>query len=212
MLKIYIADCTPLQEQVLFEKKMILAGEERRRRILSFQSKADQRRALAATLLLRAALETEGISYENSSFSKRANGKPCLCGGELYFNLSHAGERAMCVVADCEVGADIESLARFEGLDQRAQRIARRCLTQEEQKWLENAKNFSEELIRLWTKKESYVKLTGEGLSCDFSTVDTLHQAFYVQRGLAGGYCATVCTWEACDRAVWMDSVMSIYE
>lgn len=212
MLKVYVADCRPLEEQVLFDRKIALAGDERRMRILSFRSKADQRRALAATLLLREALTAEGISYEYSHFSTKENGKPCLCGEELYFSLSHAGERAMCAVADHEVGADIESFARFKGKEERTERIAKRCLTERERALLEVSDNFSEGLIRLWTKKESYVKLTGEGLARDFSTIDTLNQAFYEQRDLAGGYCATVCLREKFSQAVWMDNVMVIYE
>lgn len=118
----------------------------------------------------------------------------------------------MCVVADHEVGADIESYARFKGKEERTERIAKRCLTERERALLEASDNFPGELIRLWTKKESYVKLTGEGLAYDFSTIDTLNQAFYEQRDLSGGYCATICLRESCGRAVWMDSVMSIYD
>ena len=98
MLKVYIADCTPFAEPDVFRRGLALVKEERKDRILSFRSHADRQRSLSATLLLRLALEKEGISYADSCFRIEANGKPQLCDQGLYFSLSHSGDRALCAL------------------------------------------------------------------------------------------------------------------
>ena len=212
MLKVYIADCTPFAEPDVFRRGLALVKEERKDRILSFRSHADRQRSLSATLLLRLALEKEGISYADSCFRIEANGKPQLCDQGLYFSLSHSGDRALCALADCEVGADIELLSRFGKDENKARQVARRCLTADEMVQLEASDDFCENLIRMWTKKESYVKLTGEGLACDFTSVDTIRRGFYEQRSLSGGYCATVCTRKSCSGILWFEGTKFIYE
>ena len=70
-----------------------------------------------------------------------------------FFSLSHAGPYGLCAWAEQPVGADIESEMRD------LTRIARRVKAPAEQE---------EDLNRIWCMKESYVKLTGEGLSHPF--------------------------------------------
>lgn len=205
MLKIYVTDCTFLKSKMQWQQMERLASEERRERILSFHSMDDRRRSLAASLLLRIALLEEHISYEETCFSKGRHGKPLLTNSSLYFNVSHAGERAMCALADREVGADVESLFRFEKRKKGPEHIAGKCLNPKELAILEGSDRYEEELIRVWTKKESYVKMTGEGLSRDFTTVDTTVENCYEQRILPGGYCATVCTREFCGPGIWQE-------
>jgi len=53
-------------------------------------------------------------------------------------------------------------------------------------------------------KKESCSKLTGEGLSADFSRIDTVHGAFYQERELPGGYYVSVCTQQRMESASWV--------
>ena len=63
MLKIYTADCTFLKDPDEWERRVKLVSPSRRDRIISFRSQEDRCRSLAASLLLRAALREEGISY-----------------------------------------------------------------------------------------------------------------------------------------------------
>lgn len=205
MLNIYIADSTFLKEQKVWEKSIQLVSDDRREQILSFHSMEDRCRSLTASLLLRLALGKEAVSYEAAVFSKGEHGKPMLEHANLHFNLSHAGTWAMCALADREVGADIECLFRFDGKKKRMAGIARKCLTMKERAFLEKSDHCEEDLIRIWTKKESFVKMTGEGLSRDLSTVDTMQGICYEQRTLPDGYCATVCTESFCGPGIWQE-------
>lgn len=98
----------------------------------------------------------------------RPHGKPELdpacapLAGELRFNLSHSGERALIVLSRVEVGADVERLKK-----RRTDDIARRFFTPGEQERLFalGPAQREEAFFRLWTCKEAFLKVTGEGLS-----------------------------------------------
>jgi 4'-phosphopantetheinyl transferase len=195
MLKYYQMNIAPLRDEAVFWKKIRLVRPGRREKILACHAQDDRCRSLAAGLLLIEALRQEGISYADASFSYGKNGKPFLRDGGIHFSLSHAGELAFCALSDCEVGADIEQLSRFDGKEAggRMERIARRILNEEEwQLWDQDPSG--EALVLLWTEKESYVKYTGEGRSRDFSSVDTLHGAEFSHPEVPEGYVCSVCT------------------
>ena len=78
----------------------------------------------------------------------------------LFLSLSHGGGMAVLAVGDRPVGCDVEKFSRVrEG-------VLRRFL-KEERALVEEAGKEAREgaFYRIWTGKESYLKLTGEGLS-----------------------------------------------
>ncbi len=195
MVKLYYAKITKLYDEKCFEEKIRQIKEKRQVRILEHCQKKDRCRSLAASLLLKKALEEEGICYEETCFTKEQGGKPKLLQNGLFFNLAHAQEMAVCVISDQQVGVDVERRDRLEGKEQsRKLQIAKKILTPEEWKLWEKAGCQTEELISVWTKKESYVKMTGKGLTENLTTVDTLSNAFYQQILVDDGYVISVCT------------------
>lgn len=91
------------------------------------------------------------------------NGKPYLQDHPFYFNLSHSGEYVFCAISDREVGVDIQ---QYRPVDE--SRLARRFFSVEEQKALTRCLDSEERrklFYRLWTRKEAYGKLTGEGIT-----------------------------------------------
>lgn len=195
MVKLYYAKITKLYDEKCFEEKIKQVKENRQVRILEYCQKKDRCRSLAASLLLKKALEEEGVCYEAACFTKEPGGKPKLLQNGLFFNLAHAQELAVCVISDQQVGVDVERRDRLEGKEQsRKLQIAKKILTPEEWKLWEKAGCQIEELISVWTKKESYVKMTGKGLTENLTTVDTLSNAFYQQILVDDGYVISVCT------------------
>lgn len=90
-------------------------------------------------------------------------GKPYLRDHPFYFNLSHSGSYVVCALSRHEVGVDIQQYKRTD-----IDRLAERFFSTEEKKALKACHDRKElELLfyRLWTRKEAYGKLTGEGIA-----------------------------------------------
>ena len=196
MVKLYYAKITNLYDEKCFEEKIKQVKEKRQVRIFEYCQKKDRCRSLAASLLLKMALEREGICYDEVCFAQKAGGKPyLLLQSGLFFSLAHAQEMAVCVIADQEVGVDVERKDRLTGKkEEQKLKIAKKMLTPEEWKQWKKEEYRTETLISIWTKKESYVKMTGRGLTEKLMTIDTLSNAFYQQMLLDDMYILSVCT------------------
>ncbi|MDD6482573.1 MAG: 4'-phosphopantetheinyl transferase superfamily protein [Lachnospiraceae bacterium] len=209
MLKVYYTDIDPLRKAGTFSKKLALVNEMRSDKILAYQNTDDQCRGLAAGLLLRLALEKEGIDYEKAEFAKEAYGKPYILDSPLCFNLAHAGRYAVCAVSNYKVGVDIESMKRFDGNEERMQKLSQRILTTEEKARWEIDESGSH-MVRIWSRKESYAKMTGKGLMCDFSEINTISGTYYHERFMNEYYMA-VCTNVPTDEIEWIGSHEELY-
>jgi 4'-phosphopantetheinyl transferase len=111
-------------------------------------------------LLLGQALEVAPASV---TFTKGLHGKPRVAAETpLEFNLAHAGEMALIAICtDGAVGVDLEALDR-PGM--RYEEIAAVAFTAPENAFIEASRDATA-WWRHWTRKEAYVKATGEGLS-----------------------------------------------
>lgn len=154
----YYCDVSALAEPGRFARGLdALPWSERQQRIRRLARAEDRRLSLGAGLLLAYALRQAGA--EDLTLSYSPQGKPCLARQQgVHFSLSHSGAAAVCAVADRPVGVDVERLRAVNGA------LAGRVLTAEEQAWLA-AQSDPAAFWTLWTRKESYLKLTGEGLS-----------------------------------------------
>ena len=127
-----------------------------RSRYESFALPQHQRRWGASRGTLREVLgEAVGAAPAEVEIRYGLHGKPYVPG--LRFNLSHSGARALIALSlDCEVGADIE----LPKPGRRTADIARRFFAPGEIARLDGG-----DFYRLWTCKEAFLKVTGEGLS-----------------------------------------------
>ena len=134
--------------------------------LLRYRRETDRRQCAAAWLLLERLLREEcGISRA-PEVAFLSHGKPyfpSLPG--LHFNLSHCAEAVACAVGDTSVGVDIEAVRPIE------RNVAQRVLNDEELLRVDRSEEPQVEFIRLWTLKESLLKLTGEGLTDDLPTL-----------------------------------------
>lgn len=98
-----------------------------------------------------------------TEYGYHENGKPYFTNFPWHFNLSHSEEYVFLVLSEQEVGVDIQQERSFYN-----ERILRRFFTKEEQE-LWKAHEIPEErekfFWRMWIRKESYGKLTGEGIA-----------------------------------------------
>jgi 4'-phosphopantetheinyl transferase len=141
-------------------------SEQRREQALKFRHEQGQRLCVLAYQLLKQGLKEEyGIS-ENPIFEYNEHGKPSIVGHpEIFFNLSHCKEAAVCVVSDHPVGIDVESIREYK------ESLVRYTMNDDEVREIESAADPASAFIRFWTMKEATMKLIGTGISNDMKTV-----------------------------------------
>ena len=141
-------------------------SEQRREQALKFKHELGKRLCVLAYQLLKQGLnEVYGIK-ENPVFEYNEHGKPMIVGHpEIFFNLSHCKEAAICVVSDQPVGVDVESVRSFN------ESLVRYTMNEAEVKEIESAEDQAIAFIRLWTMKESALKLIGTGISNELKQV-----------------------------------------
>jgi 4'-phosphopantetheinyl transferase len=90
------------------------------------------------------------------------HGRPAVSGGAPHFSLSHSGDLVMIAVAATAVGADVEEIPALSVADD----VARALHPRERDELAALAP--ADRIIafsRCWTRKEAYLKGTGEGLA-----------------------------------------------
>ncbi|MFY9779397.1 MAG: 4'-phosphopantetheinyl transferase superfamily protein [Candidatus Baltobacteraceae bacterium] len=143
-----------------------LLAEDERERAARLRFERDRRAFVLARGALRILLGAyAGEPPAEIAFAYGAAGKPRLASGApLDFNVSHSGGFALFAFArDCELGLDVEAVRPVERLDE----IAERFFCTEERQELRALSAAERELafFRCWTRKEAFIKATGEGLS-----------------------------------------------
>ena len=150
--------------------------EWRRRKCDAFRFEADRRRSVAAWMILRPMLTERGFDADALTVCENEFGKPVFDPAlGVHFCISHSGERVMAVVGDGPVGCDVEKIASFD------EAMALECLTDEELSRVKMAPSDSDrdrEFIRLWVRKEAYVKAVGRGFGIELKSVSALSGKF----------------------------------
>lgn len=158
-VELYLIHTDFLNEEPVFKNKLALVSEKRREKVLSYKTREDQKRSLAAGLLLEHVIGEKGYSGEQIAVGE--SGKLYLPEvDDFFFSLSHSGEYAACVISDVPVGVDIQQKRETRA------NIARRFFKYEEAEMIEKQPKEKQVdfFFRYWTGKESYLKLKGQGI------------------------------------------------
>jgi len=146
------------------------------RRASRFHFSHDRQRFVASRALLRMILagylatEPKALSFAYSKKEKPLLG-PAHGGSDITFNVSHSGGIALLAFTrQREIGVDVEQVRR----DFDVKPIARRFFSAREQEQLAAFPDEEkpEAFFRCWTRKEAYIKATGEGLSLPLQQFD----------------------------------------
>lgn len=176
MTKIHVSVVQVNQEYIEqhFDELVERLYPERKSRVLAFRRKEPAYVSVVAGLLLQELVEKQlGIRPDELVFEKNENGKPWIKDyPEFYFNISHAGDYVVLAYGDVPLGVDIEQIRGKENL-----RVARRCFTEREYAYVSGQKEVDDSLsaerfFYLWTMKESYLKLTGDGISVPLNSFE----------------------------------------
>ena len=218
MIHTYYADIRCLENETLFREKVKQLSPYRQQKIAILRNDRDRNRSLGAGLLLDHGLAVYGLQERSVEYDIGQWGKPALkYHPEICFSLSHSGDYAICTIGDRPVGNDIEHVreGRLKG--------ANRFFAEEELAWLYEAETEEERtgrMFRLWTMKESFLKVIGRGMSLSLKDFvirmdeesgrarvrHSFDAKYYYMReyGEIDGYCTAVCAQESGDMAYSM--------
>lgn len=127
--------------------------EERKDKIKRIRRIKERRQSLGAGLLLEyAKKQCSGLGISN-------------------YNLSHSGNVVICAASNRPVGCDLEIIIGKAPI-----KVARRYFCKGEIDYLDTLKGVeqNEEFYRLWTIKESYVKMHGKGLAMGLDSFEVI--------------------------------------
>lgn len=173
MVHLYAADIGNLPDPKENPALLHDISSSRRRKVLEYLQEDDRRRCLGAGILLARILPRYGESPGNITLGP--GGKPEA--EHVYFNLSHSGALVICAVGEKAVGCDIEKTGKEpEG-------VAEHFFHRNEVKYLQRFQGAErdEMFFRLWTLKESYIKMTGEGMYLPLRDFEILPGAKKIQ-------------------------------
>ena len=121
----------------------------------------------AHDLLWHAVAEEYPEMEDKLTMRRQEHGKPYFVekteqgdekNSEIYFNLSHSGSYAVCILGSTPMGIDVEGLRPYH------EKVAKRILHENEFQVLEASQWKDRDFIRFWTLKEAYGKYTGTGI------------------------------------------------
>lgn len=161
--KIYIADTTELEDEISYQRAYRMVTVERQKKADRFRSRKGKRLSVGVEFLLMQGLQAWGLKRSDVTFRYGARGKPYLAGEHgVFFNLSHSGDLVVCAISNREIGCDVQKL-----MDKK-KNVAEHFFAREEYETILNQpseRERQEMFFRLWTLKESFLKVTGEGMN-----------------------------------------------
>ena len=128
----------------------------------------------AAELAICAAMKNSGRPFAPPDYAYKESGQPTIQNGHI--SISHTEGYAACAISRQSVGIDVEHTF--------SKAAAKRILSPQEELLRESA-NEDELLSRVWTVKESFLKMTGEGIPGGMRTLELI---------AAGNGSSDVCT------------------
>lgn len=162
MLRLLYLNTAPLNDDGLYERFLSQASEERRKKAEAYRFRKDKNLSLGAAILLDTVFSEYGLREKDAVYGFGENGKPFAENlPELRFSISHSGEWVIASFSGSETGCDIEEIKKSD------LRLAQRFFHSSEYELLAAAPESERDILfcRLWTLKESFIKMSGKGLA-----------------------------------------------
>lgn len=136
----------------------------------------------AGEVLVKMALaDYTNNKYDNPIIKRGEYGKPFFENIPVCFSISHSGEIWVCLMSDFNVGVDIQIYKNV-----RYEKLAQRFFTKNEAEYIK--KQGTKSFFEVWTKKEAFVKYTGNGFAnqgfSNFSVINCNEGEYFVKTNL----------------------------
>ena len=160
---LYVFDKFELITEESLQEMILDMPIERQEKAKKYKMIADKKACAMAYYLLCQGLKEE-YGIENVEFYYNEYGKPYLKNNDnIFFNISHTKHIVACVIADTEVGVDVEELREYTPA------IVDKICNEKEKLNIKEPKDF----IKYWTIKEAVCKCDGTGIAnFDLKNID----------------------------------------
>ena len=134
--------------------------------------------SIGAELVLNYAIRNQVGAKAPLKWDTDENGKLYLVDyTDLYVNLSHSGDFAVCAVNDTPVGVDIQYCRECDI------KIAERFFSACETEFVNNSADKNNAFFKIWTRKESFVKAIGKGITIPLNSFSVLDDTIEYEGG-----------------------------
>ena len=188
MIKIYITDVSDLSIDTEILKTL---PDIRVDKINKLQNNKEKVLSYGASLLINKYV----LNGDKSAYFVDSNGKPYSTTG-LEFNLSHSDNMIILAVSENKIGCDIQKFS-----ERNFERMAKFVFHKNEVVLLKFADNKADTFLKLWTKKEAFLKLIGTGFTKNATDIDLSKdkytensKEYYFFHWKADDYYISICT------------------
>jgi 4'-phosphopantetheinyl transferase len=205
-----------------FDVAPSMVSQDESDRALKYHFERDRKIYLTGHVFIRKVLSFyTGLQPKSLDLSPVVNTKPVLLNAPfpIHFNISHCGKHIMVAVCfDSEVGIDVEEMIDDFDTDGFSENNYHPNEIAEMSRMAGDSQD--EYFYTIWTRKEAWLKLTGEGMNdrlraIDFSGgnvspvgVDWNRDLFMVSWRESGNYVATLASSHDTSQIKWYDSNM----
>ena len=193
MITLYFMEIDDKEDSLIMQEFLPLISPEKQQSIGRMRFAMDKKLHVYSEVLLRA-LACEALSVRNQDIQFAVNnfGKPYLLNApSFYFNISHTRSAFVAAVGDSPLGVDIEKINKADP------DVAGKVFTDDEYAYVFSSDDSRDiRFNEVWTKKESYVKWTGEGWFSDPLKLDVLSEPIAFQTATLNirGYVVSICS------------------
>ena len=192
MIQVFLLDIECLKDR--YDYLFLKMPLQRQNKIKSYSFSDDKLRSLGAGILIDYGLNLNNLSRNQINITYNEFGKPYIEGKKLYFNISHSNQFVVCAFSNEDIGIDLQKICKVS-----ASFVNKICTKKEINQILDDRDS---QIIRLWTFKESYLKLTGKGITRDFNKIEIdlknkhfyNHPEVFFHEYLLEGYFLTICS------------------
>lgn len=192
MITLYFMEIDDKEDSLILQEFLPLISPEKQQSISRMRFVIDKKLRVYSEVLLRT-LACKALSVRNQDLQFAANefGKPYLLNApDFHFNISHTRSAFVAAVGDSPLGVDIEKMNKADP------DVAAKVFTADEYAYVFSRDDTKDiRFNEVWTKKESYVKWTGEGWSSDPLKIDVLCEPIASQTATLeiSGYVVSIC-------------------
>ena len=134
--------------------------------------------------LVEAALH-EFTGNDQLTVTYNHRGKPVVKGSKIHLSITHTGEIMLVVFSNKQVGVDGEYMPRIQQKKTDYYALAERFFTEDEAEYVRAGDDTATRFVKVWVRKEAYVKYTGKGLS-DFPNFSVVNDSGHFESDIGG--------------------------